>query len=221
MSKQCVKCGYLRQASDNAPDYECPKCGVVYSKVEASAAAAQAKTNAESAAVTTSSAQDAVGRIAVSLALSETLLSDSTKKFSNTRLLLGLIGSITLFIGVFAPIVSMPIVGSINYFQNGKGDGVIVLIFALISFVIVLTKKYTWLWLTGLGSIGAMLFTFVRFQSKISELKSNMNSQLAGNPFRGFADAAINSIQLQWGWALLIVGAGFLIASAALKDKSS
>ena len=34
MSKQCVKCGYVRQASDTAPDYECPKCGVIYAKAE-------------------------------------------------------------------------------------------------------------------------------------------------------------------------------------------
>ena len=35
-------------------------------------------------------------------------------------------------IGVFLPLLSMPIVGSINYFQNGRGDGVIVLVLAAI-----------------------------------------------------------------------------------------
>lgn len=28
----CPKCRYTRQPSDTAPDYECPKCGVVYAK---------------------------------------------------------------------------------------------------------------------------------------------------------------------------------------------
>lgn len=32
MVKQCVKCGYLRQKQDTAPEYECPRCGVVYAK---------------------------------------------------------------------------------------------------------------------------------------------------------------------------------------------
>lgn len=36
MGKVCRKCGYERQLSDYAPDYECPKCGAVYAKVEAS-----------------------------------------------------------------------------------------------------------------------------------------------------------------------------------------
>lgn len=33
MSVTCPKCGYVRQPGDRAPDYECPRCGVVYAKV--------------------------------------------------------------------------------------------------------------------------------------------------------------------------------------------
>lgn len=35
MNKTCKKCGYERNSEDTAPDYECPKCGAVYAKVEA------------------------------------------------------------------------------------------------------------------------------------------------------------------------------------------
>ena len=34
MGKVCRKCGYERQESDLAPDYECPQCGVVYAKIK-------------------------------------------------------------------------------------------------------------------------------------------------------------------------------------------
>lgn len=30
----CPKCGYKRQTTDTAPDYECPKCGIIYAKYE-------------------------------------------------------------------------------------------------------------------------------------------------------------------------------------------
>ena len=133
--------------------------------------------------------------------------------------LLGLIGSIVLFIGVFAPIVSIPIVGNMNYFQNGKGDGTIILVLAVISLILVLTKKYNGLWFTSIGSIGVMLFTFINFQSKISQVKADMDSELADNPFRGLAEMAMQSVQLQWGWALLVVGAALVIASAAIKEE--
>lgn len=33
--KQCVKCGYIRQPAETAPESECPKCGVIYAKAEA------------------------------------------------------------------------------------------------------------------------------------------------------------------------------------------
>jgi hypothetical protein len=139
----------------------------------------------------------------------------------NTKQLLGLIGSTILFIGVFTPIVSVPIMGNINYFQNGKGDGTIVLILAVVSLILVLTKKHKGLWFTGLTSIGIMLFTFINFQTKMSQAKAEMESNLAGNPLRGFADVAMQSVQLQWGWALLIVGAALIIASAAVKKEES
>lgn len=29
---KCPKCGYVRKPEDQAPDYECPKCGVIYAK---------------------------------------------------------------------------------------------------------------------------------------------------------------------------------------------
>ena len=45
-----------------------------------------------------------------------------------------------------------------------------------------------------------------------------MAMRLAGTPLRGLADKAVQSIQIRWGWALLVVGALLLIASAALKE---
>ena len=65
-----------------------------------------------------------------------------------------------------------------------------------------------------------MVFTFVNFQMKMSDINAQMETELAGNPFRGIADMAMQSVQLQWGWALLIVGAALVITSAAIKDKS-
>lgn len=137
-----------------------------------------------------------------------------------TRQMLGLTGSIALIIGVFTPILSVPIVGNINYFQNGKGDGTVVLVLALISAVLVLANKYKGLWLTGIGSLGVMFFTFINFQSQMSQAKAEMEFELAGNPFRGLADMAMQSVQLQWGWALLLVGVGLVIASAAMKNDA-
>lgn len=134
------------------------------------------------------------------------------------KFLLGLMGSISLCIGVFAPLVSMPIVGTQNYFANGEGDGTIVLGLAVISFVLIFLKRYRALWLTGLGTLAMITFTFVRFQIVIGDMKSNMRSDLQGNPFAGMAEAMLGTVQIQWGWAALLVGSALLIASASVED---
>jgi hypothetical protein len=138
-----------------------------------------------------------------------------------SRQTIGLIGSLLLFVGAFAPIVSVPILGNMNYFQNGKGDGTVIVVLAALSLVAVLARAYSFLWITGLGAFGVLAFTFINFQSKMSDAKNQMESQLAGNPFRGLADAAMQSVQLQWGWAVLVVGAVLVLVAAGMRPAPS
>ncbi len=133
----------------------------------------------------------------------------------NVRQLLGLLGSLILIVAVFAPLVSIPIAGSINYFQNGKGDGIIILLLAIISIYLVISEKYKGLWFTGILSYIVMLITFFNFHYNVSEAKHNIRIEFGNNPFSDFADMMIQSVQLEWGWALLITGAALLLYSAA------
>jgi hypothetical protein len=126
-----------------------------------------------------------------------------------------------LFLGVFAPIVSAPIIGNINYFQNGKGDGVIILALAVISVFLTLTKRYRLLLITGVGSLAVLAFTFINFQRRVSSARSEMREGMANNPFRGLGDAMLSTVQIQWGWAVLIIGAVLLLASAMLKEDGA
>lgn len=135
------------------------------------------------------------------------------------KMLFGTLGSVLLFIGVFAPIVKAPFVGDINYFSNGKGDGVIILILAVISIFLVLAKKFKFLWLTGLLSLGLLLFTFINFQIKMSGIVKEFNTSMADNPFAGLGSSMIQSIQIQYGWALLVLGSILLLVSAYLKEE--
>lgn len=137
------------------------------------------------------------------------------------RQVLALGGSVVLALGVFAPLVSLPLVGSLNYFQNGHGDGVLVLIFAMSAFVEALTKNYRWLWVSGLGSLATITFAFITFQAKLSEISSNTNTELAGDPLKGLTDLALQSVQLQWGWALLMLGTLALLVAAAMREDQS
>jgi hypothetical protein len=137
----------------------------------------------------------------------------------NKKQTIAIIGAILLFFGVFCPIVSVPFLGDLNYFHNGQGDGVIVLVLAVATVALALVRLFKGLWLTGGGSIAVLAFTFFNFQSKMSDLRSSMEKDLAGNPFAGLGQAALSSVQLQWGWAVLVIGACLIIAAAIVQEE--
>ena len=129
------------------------------------------------------------------------------------RFTLGLLGSIASFVGVFAPIIQIPIIGQHNFFQNGRGDGSIILVLALLSLLLTLSSHFRGLIATGLLSLALLAYTYMNIQSRISAMREEMNQRLTDNPFRGIGEAMMQSVQLQWGWAVLVVGALLVLAA--------
>jgi hypothetical protein len=133
--------------------------------------------------------------------------------------ILGLIGASLLSIGVFAPIIKYPVVGSMNTFQHTYWAGPVLLILAVISIFLSLTGRTKQLWLTGLLSITVVAVTFINIQFNLAALREKLTMRLAGNPMSGLADNALQSIQIQWGWALLVVGSFLLMAATVWKKR--
>lgn len=134
---------------------------------------------------------------------------------------IGLAGCGLLVIGVFLPIVKLPFGGSINYFYNGHGDGVLVLVLAAISLIAILVNKYKMLFLTSIASLALMIFTLVNFTSNLELSREEIKNSLDGNPFAGIADSMMQSAQIEWGWIVLIIGSLLLLFSAILNNKKN
>ena len=137
-----------------------------------------------------------------------------------SRQVVALTGAFVLFIGVFTPVVSVPTVGYMNYFQTAKVDGVVILGLATLSVLLLLAKQYRGLWFTGMASLGVLAFTFISLQIRISEIKDNLGVELAGNRSPSLTDLVVQSVQIQWGWPLLTIGAVFILCAAAGKFVS-
>ena len=105
-------------------------------------------------------------------------------------------------------------------FQNGKGDGVIIVLLAISTAGLALAGRAQQVLWTGLASVAMLAFTFFRFQSGLSEMKERVATDLADNPFRGLADMAVNSVQLQWGWAVLVLGAALVTYAGWTAQRS-
>ena len=121
-----------------------------------------------------------------------------------------------LFVGVFTPILSIPIMGNMNYFQNGEGLGTIVLILAVLSLVAIFIRKDVILFFTSLGCLGTITFSFMNVKIGINRMLAEASS--SDDLFFGLAQAAAEAVQLQWGWPLLIVGGGLTLAPIFMKS---
>lgn len=136
-------------------------------------------------------------------------------------LYMGIAGAILLFAGTFAPLFSVPLLGHLNYFANGRGDGVIVILLAVAAFIMTLARRFRYLYILGLIALGVMCVTFFIFQVTLNEVTQQMHENLQGNPFVGMAEVMVNSVQMQWGWIVLVIGAGLIIAASAVSNKAS
>lgn len=212
---ECRECG--REVSTSAD--ACPHCGMPDPTGQDLKRGACYGCGAEiEVGLSDSCPECGISRPLVSLRVQKRRRKRRTQTYGpSTMGTVGIIGAVVLFIGAFLPIVSMPMVGSINYFQNGEGDGVILVVLALITVILALLGKAKWLWTTGLASVGLLLFTFARFRGSLSNMREQMNQELEGNPFQGIADVAMESIQLQLGWAVLLLGA-LLVAGAGMRQ---
>lgn len=133
--------------------------------------------------------------------------------------LIGFLGALLLLIGVFLPVLSVPIVGSISLLNNGKSDGLIVCALAILSFILIFFNQLRLLWLTGGLSFVLISYDLYMFTNKISQTKAEVAEKLQGNPFGGFADAMMSSIQLQFGWVILYLGCIILLLTPILMNR--
>lgn len=138
---------------------------------------------------------------------------------SDKRFLYSIAAVASIVLGLFAPIVSLPFKGSINYLAGGRGDGMIVLALAIASTYLLLKSDFRKLLYTGVASLIVIFTGFFYFQLTIGKAIRTMNSTLEGNPFRGLADAAMSSVGIEWGWLFLISGSVGLMVVSKLKKN--
>jgi hypothetical protein len=133
---------------------------------------------------------------------------------------LGYAGAVLLAGGLFAPIVSMPVVGRIIFFNSGNTiPAIALLVFATIALLLTARDRLREVLWPGLAAAGVLIFEFAKLQFGISKMKESL-AQLDGGPLSSLASTAVGTVQIQWGWLILGAGAGLLIYLGALASRS-
>lgn len=91
-----------------------------------------------------------------------------------------------LIVGCFVPLFSVFGLVTENYFKDGEGDGVLLIILTVISFLLVLTNRYRGLFVSG--GLSALLIVYDFFDVLSTDL-----------------------VDLEWGWFLLFAGVILLL----------
>jgi hypothetical protein len=124
-------------------------------------------------------------------------------RLSNLPTLLGVGGAILLFLGVFLPVLKLPIVGSMNYYQNGRGDGVLVLLMVAVAVPMLIRRRFVWLIVPGVSTLVGLVLALLRLQSRIGDLHASQTKDLAGNMFGGLVPRLPERREVRWGEAPL------------------
>ena len=198
--KRCPKCGYERTSEDAqiTPATECPSCGVIYAKL----------TNPSMGRSQRTARANAPHRLA---------------PFTMLNLGLAMAGAALLALGAFLPAFSLGAI-SVTYFKGGDGDGVFVVIAAAIIFLGAIAKKRRIVGYAGIASLALVLFGMFTLSSRLSEGKADLARELDGNPFAGLAMSISESASMEWGWAVMLLGAilaifGGFVSERWLKDR--
>lgn len=136
-----------------------------------------------------------------------------------SRTTVGYLGAALLLVGVFTPIISLPFVGTQNYFGNGEGDGVIILVLVLLSVLLISARWFRGLIVTGILSLLLLLSALLGFRRMMADMRSSMHTTLADNPFAGIGEVMVEGVQLQWGWGVLLLGSVVLIGAGLMRAE--
>lgn len=109
------------------------------------------------------------------------------------------LGGALLIIGVFAPLTEILWI-KVDFFLDGEGDGVVVLILLAVAAPLVLTQRFArLLWLPALLIAAVIVYDFFNIYGEVSD-----------SPFAS----------LGWGW-LPLFGGAILMLVAAATDSST
>jgi hypothetical protein len=131
-----------------------------------------------------------------------------------------LVAAAVMALGAFCPLVSLPIVGSLNYMMGGRGDGVFILGCSAAIIGLVVTGYRRTSALFAVCALFMMIVTLTRFASGLSEARHDLLKSNSGiHVFDELTKLVANSIGLEWGWVPLFGGAFGVIVMALMAPR--
>jgi hypothetical protein len=121
-----------------------------------------------------------------------------------------------LALGVFLPYVHIPLAGPVNLFFNGRGVGVFLLVAGVLGFLAILRRSQVLAGFLGISSLGTLVVHFFVVRHRLQEAAERAERDLSDSPFAALATGAIDAVQVQSGFGVMLVGAALLVVGGFL-----
>lgn len=127
--------------------------------------------------------------------------------------------------GTEAPLIHVPIVGTISYLRHPSYFGacsigeIVILAAAALSVGFALLKRFKMLWLTGTVALAQLIATLVIFQHDAATVVTKADRPDLVDPLLMWAGSALQQARLEWGIAVVAGGAVIVLAAAAWDQR--
>jgi hypothetical protein len=130
------------------------------------------------------------------------------------RVTVAVIGASLMVWGVFEPMLGIRLLRDESLMQLRPAGAVVIIALAVITVVLAIRKRYSWLYATGLVSAGLLIYAVFVLQAQKASAHQDLE-HIADSPLRNFGSGLVDSAILRYGWVLVMLGA-LLILSVPL-----
>jgi hypothetical protein len=136
----------------------------------------------------------------------------------DARAFLALFGVAALAIGVFLPVVAVPLLGSKTIMGGGERDGIILLCLAALALALILIGRTRYVVLPGAAALGLIIYNYVHLQSQMDAAQKGKIEEFGDEPLRKFVEAY--AAEFSYGWIVMGAGALILILASFVKLRA-
>jgi uncharacterized membrane protein len=142
----------------------------------------------------------------------------------NNKQIIGLIGIVLIIMGLFIPLVKVPLIGGISFFENDKMESILVMGLCAISLVLILSKRKMLLWFSNIATFTVTLSSAVQTTRRLMSAKSTAEKILGEKLTNKLADkltgVAMEHVHIYWGLVFLILGVILIFVCAILLGRT-
>ncbi len=125
-----------------------------------------------------------------------------------------IISAVLGVIGVFTPLINIPLSGESTLFSFNKWLGIIFIISSVFSIFSVIKNKFSLFWISGFAQFFLTILLYFTIESKLQEYQKIINSYPESS---GIVEKVINNTEyIDYTWMILISSSLLLILAASI-----